>query len=83
MIAIPTAYPQISETELQANGFQMAIYANQLLRAAVPAMQRAAVEILRHGRALELDADLLPVPELLALIPEPGVMPSRLEPMED
>ena len=47
----------------------MVIYANHLLRGAYPAMMRTAESILTHGRSLEADHDLLPVGELLGVIP--------------
>lgn len=73
LIAIPSAYPQIGESELQAAGFQVVIYANQLLRAAWPAMEHTARQILQHGRALEAEAQLLAIPELLQRLPGPPI----------
>ena len=55
--------------ELEAAGVNVVIYANQLLRGAYPAMVRTAESILKHGRSLEADAELMPIREILHLIP--------------
>jgi phosphoenolpyruvate phosphomutase len=69
LIAVPSAYPQVTEEELAEHGFQIVIYANHLLRAAYPAMRRAAEAILESGRALEADELCMPIGEILTLIP--------------
>ena len=50
------------------NGFKLVIYANQLLRAAYPAMQNVAKTILQKGRALEVDKKIIPIKEIINLI---------------
>ena len=45
------------------------IYANHLRRSAYPAMQSAARSILEHGRSLEIDDELMPIGDVLTLIP--------------
>ena len=69
LVAVPSAYPHVSEAELQERGFQIVIYANHLLRAAFPAMQKTAETILQHGRALEADELCMPIRDVLTLIP--------------
>jgi phosphoenolpyruvate phosphomutase / 2-hydroxyethylphosphonate cytidylyltransferase len=69
LVAVPSAYPQVTEEELVENGFQVVIYANHLLRAAYPAMREVAETILRNGRALEADELCMPISEVLTLIP--------------
>lgn len=69
LVAVPSTYSQVSEQELAAAGVRIVIYANQLLRSAYPAMARTAESILRHGRALESEAECLPIREILRLIP--------------
>lgn len=69
LICVPTTYNTVSEEELAANGFNIVIYANQLLRAAFPAMQKVALEILKNGRSAEVDSDLMSIKEILKLIP--------------
>ena len=72
LVAVPSAYPQVTERELLDEGFQVVIYANHLLRAAYPAMTRTAESILTHRRALEADKELMSIPEILRLIPGSG-----------
>lgn len=69
LVAVPTSYNMVTEDELAAQGFNIVIYANHLLRAAYPAMHRVAHEILRNGRSLEVDRDLISIKEILELIP--------------
>ena len=58
----------ITEAELAAHGVNVVIYANQLTRAAFPAMQSVAEDLLRHHRALEVDARLMPFKKIITLI---------------
>ena len=50
------------------NGFKLVIYANQLLRAAYPAMQKTAKIILEKSRAFEADKKIIPIKEIINLI---------------
>lgn len=69
LVAVPTSYNQITEHELAEHGFNIVIYANHLMRAAYPAMRRVAHDILRHGRSMEVDDQLIGIKEVLELIP--------------
>ncbi len=69
LVAVPTTYNEISWQELEAAGFNVVVYANHLLRSAYPAMQSTAISILQHNRSKEAEKDLMPVSELLQLIP--------------
>jgi len=69
LVSVPTSYNKVSEDELSRNGFNIVIYANQMLRAAYPAMQNAANKILKHGRSKELDKQLISIEKILNLIP--------------
>lgn len=69
LIAVPSAYSQVTEEELRQHGFQVVIYANQLLRAAYPAMLETAESILTHQRSLEASKSLMSIKEILTLIP--------------
>lgn len=69
LVVIPTSYNQVTEKELIDHGANIVIYANQLLRAAYPAMMETAKSILEHRRSSEVDADLLPIKDILELIP--------------
>ena len=69
LVSVPTSYNAVTERDLQDHGFNMVIYANQMLRSAYPAMKKNARAILKHGRSLEIDEDLISINEILDLIP--------------
>tara|TARA_A100001388_G_scaffold99713_1_gene72744 strand:+ start:736 stop:2058 length:1323 start_codon:yes stop_codon:yes gene_type:complete len=69
LICVPTSYNSVYEDELIENGFNVVIYANQLLRAAYPAMYKTAEKILFNQRALEADKELMSIKDILKLIP--------------
>jgi phosphoenolpyruvate mutase len=69
LVSVPSAYPQVTETELRERGFQIVIYANHLLRAAYPAMVDTAQSILANERALEASDKLMSIRDILTLIP--------------
>lgn len=69
LIVVPTTFNKTTDTELADAGFNIAIYANHMLRAAYPAMQRTAQSILAHGRTHEVEQDLISINEILNLIP--------------
>ena len=68
IVVVPTSYNQVAEEELAAHGINIVIYANQLTRAAFPAMQNVASEILKHHRAKEVDDKLMPFKDVIRLI---------------
>ena len=70
VVLVPTSFNSVKEEEWKQRGANIVIYANQLMRAAVPAVQRAAETILTHHRAEECDAMLMPFKEIIRLIPE-------------
>ena len=70
IIVVPSSYNSITEDELISHGVNIVIYANQLLRAAFPAMQNAAKSILKHHRAHEIDEELLSIKDIITLIDE-------------
>lgn len=69
LVAVPTTYNDIKEEELQGAGIRLVIYANHLLRSAYPAMLETARTILEHSRAKEAEDKLMPISDLLSLIP--------------
>lgn len=69
LVAVPSIYNKISETELSRAGIRIVIYANQLLRSAYPAMVKTAEIILENERALECEEICMPIREILTLIP--------------
>ena len=68
LVSVPSTYSKVYEEELIKNGFKLVIYANQLLRAAYPAMQNTAKTILKNERAFEADKKIIPIKEIINLI---------------
>lgn len=69
LVVVPTSYNYITEDELADAGVNVVIYANHLLRSAFPSMVKTAKSILEHGRSLDIDKDLMPINEIISLIP--------------
>lgn len=70
LVAVPSSYNTVTETELADAGINLVIYANHLLRSAYPAMMKTACSILEHERSSEADTWLMSISEVLSLIPE-------------
>jgi len=68
LVSVPSTYSKVYEKDLIKNGFKLVIYANQLLRAAYPAMRDAAKTILENSRAFEIDKKIIPIKEIINLI---------------
>tara|TARA_B100000795_G_C22786752_1_gene434985 strand:+ start:63 stop:1367 length:1305 start_codon:yes stop_codon:yes gene_type:complete len=68
LVSVPSTYSKVYEKDLIKNGFKIVIYANQLLRAAYPAMKNIAKKILKHSRAFEADKEIIPIKEIINLI---------------
>ena len=69
IVLVPTSFNSIKEEEWKERGANIVIYANQLMRATVPAIQEAAKTILECHRAEECDRMLMPFEEIIRLIP--------------
>lgn len=69
IVLVPTTYNQFTEDELAEWGANVIIYANHMLRAAYPAMQKCAEEILKAERSLEVNDICMPIKQILELIP--------------
>ena len=70
IVVVPTSFNTVTEEELSEHGVNIVIYANQLMRAAFPAMKKTAEMILNSHRALEADEILMPFKEIITLIDE-------------
>jgi len=68
LVSVPSTYSKVYEKDLIRNGFKLVIYANQLLRAAYPAMHFAAKKILENSRAFEIEKKIIPIKEIINLI---------------
>ena len=69
LIAVPSSYSSVRESELIKNGVNMVIYANHLLRSIYPNMIRTTKNILKFKRAKEVEKNLMSIKEILDLIP--------------
>lgn len=70
IVLVPTSFDSVKEESWKAYGANIIIYANQLMRAAVPAIQKTAVSILTNHRAQESSELLMPFSQIIRLIPE-------------
>ena len=70
IVIVPTSFNTVTEEEWKKLGVNIVIYANQLMRAEVPAMQKTAETILKHHRAKEADDDLMGFKQIIRLIPD-------------
>ena len=68
LVSVPSTYSKVYEKDLIKNNFKLVIYANQLLRAAYPAMENTAKIILKNSRALEADRNIIPIKTIINLI---------------
>ncbi|MFF2154421.1 isocitrate lyase/PEP mutase family protein [Paenibacillus chitinolyticus] len=66
LVTVPTAFTNISYKELEQMGYQMAIYANQTLRATTRASMEA-LKLLKEQKFSELEASITPLDELFEL----------------
>ena len=69
IVLVPTSFNSVTEEEWKERGANIIIYANQLMRAEVPAMQKAAKTILENHRAKECDDMIMPFKDIIRLIP--------------
>lgn len=70
IVLVPTSFNEVYEDEFKSRGANIIIYANQLTRTGIPAMQNAANLILKNHRAKECDDICMPIKEIITLIPE-------------
>jgi len=70
IVAVPSAFSQINESELIKWGVNIVIYANHMLRSSYPAMLNTAKSILINGSCQKASMEYcLPLNEVLELIP--------------
>ena len=69
VVLVPTSFNSVREEEWKSRGANIIIYANQLMRAEVPAMQKVAETILENHRSEECDSMLMPFKDIIRLIP--------------
>ncbi len=69
LVAVPSSYNSVTDKQLEKAGFNIVIYANHMLRASYPAMQKVALEILKNGRSYESEKSIMSISNILDLIP--------------
>ncbi len=69
LICVPSTYNQIKEDSLKKVGFNIVIYANQLLRSSYYAMLNIATDILKNSRAKESEKKMTSIKKIINLIP--------------
>tara|TARA_B100001250_G_C19815814_1_gene798302 strand:+ start:827 stop:2128 length:1302 start_codon:yes stop_codon:yes gene_type:complete len=71
LVVVPSTYAQIKESEFEALGINVIIYANHLIRSAYPAMVNTAKSILENSRSKEAsDKYCMSIKDIISLIPE-------------
>jgi phosphoenolpyruvate phosphomutase len=70
LVAVPSSFNTITDTELASYGVNIVIHANHMLRAAYPAMVKTAELILKSDRSFEVNDLCMPIKQILTLIPE-------------
>lgn len=70
LVVVPSSFNHMYEGELSDLGVNIVIYANQLLRAAYPAMMNVATSILSNHRAKEASEEYcMKIKDIITLIP--------------
>ena len=68
LVSVPTTYNILSDDDLVAEGFNLIIHANHMLRAAYKAMSEVACAILAGGSSLDANPLCAPVPDVFATV---------------
>lgn len=69
LVEVPTSFNTVLREDFGKAGINILIYANHMLRSSYPAMWNTAMSILKHGRTLEIENQLISVKQILELIP--------------
>ena len=69
LVCVPSTYDHVSEKVLKQKGFDIVIYANQLLRSSYSAMNKVAKSILKNSKAKNAKKDMTSIKEIINLIP--------------
>ncbi|NND54326.1 MAG: phosphoenolpyruvate mutase [Gammaproteobacteria bacterium] len=67
VVIVPTKYYATPTEQLRDAGFSIAIWANHMLRAAIPAMQACAETLYREQTLRAVEDDIVPVKEIFRL----------------
>jgi phosphoenolpyruvate phosphomutase len=67
LVAVPTTYGDVHESDLLDAGFRIVIYANHGLRAAISSMTTTLVELAKTGRGRAVEDRIASMPEVFEL----------------
>jgi phosphoenolpyruvate phosphomutase len=68
LVAVPTLFPSFPADELFAKGFQMVIFANQPMRAAVRSIEQTLETLRDERKAASVDPQIAPVDHIFDLV---------------
>ncbi len=68
LVAVPTLFPSFSADELRAKGFNMVIFANQTMRAAVDAMEQTLTILAKERRVDAVDDGIAELGHIFDLV---------------
>jgi phosphoenolpyruvate phosphomutase len=68
LVAVPTLFPTFTAEELRSKGFNMVIFANHPMRAAIRAMEDTLGKIAEHRRVDVIDDDIAPLDHVFGLV---------------
>lgn len=69
LIVVPSSFGQIKIDTFVKHKIDIIIYANHLMRSVYPSMVNTAKSILKNKRSLEIEKKIMPIKEILELIP--------------
>ena len=68
LVAVPSTYPSVTDTNLVKHGFKIVIYANHLLRTSYLSRKKTLISILKNGQALKAQKDMISIKEIIQMI---------------
>ena len=68
LICVPSTYSKIFDAKLKSAGFNIVIYANHLMRASIPSMEKISNLILKNGRTFEIEKKISSIKKILNYI---------------
>lgn len=68
LVAVPSTYPSVTDSNLIKHGFKIVIYANHLLRTSYLSMKKTMINILKNGGALKAQKDMISIKEIIKMI---------------
>jgi len=74
LVAVPTLFPDFTAEQLHAKGFQVIIWANQLMRASVQAMEGTLQTLVEARKASAVDPHIAPVNHIFELVDTAGAI---------